>query len=227
MKYSIVIFDIDGTLMKVPLRKHRIRAIRRFLKKEGIQASIDIPSAYKEASRLFDLAAPVIKDETRLWNLFTEATICLSGQFDIHDPSLKDKIRELAHIIHGGEKHAIYADAMQICKFLASRRVRLFAVTSSNSSDDKLRGTSLGKCFEKIMSARGGLTKGEQILLITKENLKESILHVGNDLVSDVFLPRALGCHAILLDRSGKRFFDVPKIRTLTQMKRFWIDAQD
>jgi FMN phosphatase YigB (HAD superfamily) len=225
MRYDIVIFDIDGTLVKVPPRRHKFRAIRRFLQKEGIQVRIDISSAYREASRLFDLAAPVIKDEGTLWDLFTETTICLLGQFDIQDPSLKDKIKELACDIKGRGSHVIYKDAMQICKFLASRNVSLFAVTSSNSSDGKLKGTNLEKYFEKILSARSGLTKGEQILRIIREHQKKLILHVGNDLISDVFLPRALGCQAILLDRSGKCFFGVPTIRTLTQMKRLWTNV--
>jgi len=225
MRYHIVTFDVDGTLVKLPLRRHKFRAIRRFLQKEGIETRMDISSAYREASRLFDLAAPVVKDEARLWNLFAETTIILLGQLDIQDSSLKDRIRELACDIKGRGSHVIYKDAMQICEFLASKNVSLFAVTSSNSSDNKLKGTNLEKYFEKIMSARSGLTKGEQILRIAREHQKKSILHVGNDLISDVFLPRALGCHAILLDRSGKGFFGVPTIRNLTQMKRLWTNV--
>lgn len=48
--------------------------------------------------------------------------------------------------------------------------------------------------------------------------LPHEVLHVGDSLEDDVHGPRGLGIHAVLVDRSGRREFDIPKIGSLSEL---------
>lgn len=223
MLYDVIIFDTDGTLLKSMPRKQKLNIINQKLREQGINCKYnEILDAYNEANRFFDLAAPFIIDESDLWCNFIEVILIILDIFQDQNEQVHQISREIAKEILNGTKNSIYPDSIKLCSFLFYHDVKLYAVSSSNNGNIRLSNTKLFKFFTNCYSAENGSPKGYQIFNIINRHPNSEILYIGNDLISDYFLPKIMGCDVILLDRGNKRPNRIKKIKSLSEILQLW-----
>lgn len=226
MRYRTVIFDIDNTLIKSLPRLVKIKIINNVLSEKGFSSDLGlINNSYEKANIFFDLAAPIIKDSNLLWIKFVEVIL---NQLNIVEDYtfFEQTAKEIVSHLDSINEIIVYDDANLLCEYLYKKGINLFAVSASIDGDIKIQKTSLHSYFIDVTSTKYGLTKVEQIKNII-ERFEGGFIFIGDDIISDYYIPSLLGCQSILLDRNDSGPKTINKITNLLQLKSFWNDKYD
>lgn len=192
-------FDLDGTLIYQD-QNRKLRELIKITEGCGYRVSAESLRTAKEiANQFYDVVAHRFSGKTtELWYHYAEVMTIYLGIMD------KRLIKEIADYLqsYGHDARNFYTalDARQMLETLHQQDIRLYIVSNNLQAEERSAMVGIREYFQAVYSTSNGVSKGDLfgILLKEQEIDGQNLLHVGNDLLSDYFVPTLLGVRTIL-----------------------------
>jgi putative hydrolase of the HAD superfamily len=198
-----VVFDVDFTIARPgpDLGPDGYRAL-------GLRYGLDLdPSRYEEARAAAFAEVkrhPELDHDEEIWVLFTERVILgMGGRGDTYAAAVEME-RRWAHSVH----FELYDDALPTLEDMRRRGLKIGLLSNSSRNLEEFVAHHGLLADAVLTSGSHGKTKPHEsiflALLARLEVEPEQAVMVGDTLHEDVEGARAIGMHAVLLDREGR-----------------------
>ncbi|RMF55136.1 HAD family hydrolase [Candidatus Woesearchaeota archaeon] len=193
MKYKVISFDLDGTLVKEDF--------------DNLVWNEEIPKLYAEKYSL-----PVAKAKEEVFAEYEKLRGRTNRWTDIGFWFNRFNLDNYKRLLDDMKYHiCLFEDTLPVIKEL-NKDFRLIIISNAERKflDIKIKAEGLNNYFQHVFSAPSDfhtLTKGHNVFIKVCDTLKirtSQIVHVGNDLITDYEVPARAGIRSFLLDRSGK-----------------------
>jgi HAD superfamily hydrolase (TIGR01549 family) len=217
---DIVFFDLDGTLLQGKV--HFPTVFAKILSEHGLTyGSEDIRAAVRDHWPWYEENVVTLAgDEPAFWSAFNRL-ICEALGAGPRAAALGQQVTETLATL---DRPTLYDDVLPCLDALAAAHLRLGVITARPDARRILAPLSITHRSDPIIDAfTAGSAKQDPTIyahaLRQAAVPAERALHVGDQYTRDVLAARAMGLHAILLDRANQApEADCSRIQTLAAL---------
>lgn len=218
-------FDLDRTLVFQD-QSRKLEELVRIAESCGHKVSPESVHAAKEAANQFyDVVAHRFAGRTtELWVQYAEV---MATHLEITDQRLANRIvKYLQSYGHEARNFHTPPDASWLLETLQETGRRLFVVSNNLEAEERTVMVGIRRYFQAVYSTVNGVSKADLFgVLLNEQGIDgRDLIHVGNDLVSDYFVPALFGVTPILVvpDRATQQHLSTRPLTTVGSYRALW-----